>query len=62
MPLLTTREAAICDAPTLSPTSSCFFGFDLDGLRLGCGPGVRAFFGRLKRSETLISLFRSTIA
>src|SRR5205814_4843928 len=53
-----------CDAPTLSPTSSTFFGC----FRLLRFEGVAAaglvppFFGRLKRSESLISLFRSTIA
>src|SRR5262245_48314875 len=60
-PLLTTREAAICEAPILRPTISCF------RRRLRFAPFAFAtpgafffFFGRRKRSDSLISLFRST--
>ena len=59
-PLLTTREAAIWEAPILSPTSSCF----RERLRVALPgfvtPGAFAFFfGRRTRSDSLISLFRS---
>src|SRR5512132_2219113 len=59
-PLLTTREAAIWEAPILRPTISCF----RRRLRLAllgfATPGVLFFFGRRTRSDSLISLFKST--
>src|SRR5205823_10071495 len=57
--LFKTRDAAIWEAPTFRPTISCFFARFFFAL-LGLGtPGFRAFFGRRKSSESLISLFRS---
>src|SRR5262245_59285084 len=56
-----TRDAAICEAPTFRPTSSSFLAFfglaGFDGR-----PAFGFLFGRLKSSESLISLLRSTTA
>jgi hypothetical protein len=61
-PLLTIREAAIWEAPILRPTISCFLRrlrFSLLGF---VTPGDFFCFGRRKRSESLISLFKFTVS
>src|SRR4029079_16629288 len=62
-PLLTTREAAICEAPILRPTISCFRRPLRCALVGFVTPGALAFFFGLRtKSESLISLFRSTVS
>src|SRR5581483_10449120 len=62
-PLLTTRAAAICDAPTFRPTSSLFFDFAFlaRGATVALRPGFEPpfFRGFGMRSLSLISFFRS---
>src|SRR5690242_5601933 len=57
-PLLTTREAAIWEAPILRPTISCLRRCLWFPLLVFATPGARVFFfGRRTRPDRLISLF-----